>query len=145
MIASKAEYKQISILKDKNVPLSIHVFELRTPRGKAFSLLSVQTFEFKGVRIHRQAFPAFFAKGNFLFLCLDDLSHSYQETRKKVIGKQCDQDRTPHDVASDQGLHCLISGFSKKNELKRQNRPDIPKITNELIQHIRVKESTSIG
>ena len=34
--------------------------------------------------------------------------------------------------------------FPFKIEQKRQNRPDIPKMTNELIQHASVEESTSI-
>ena len=36
--------------------------------------------------------------------------HNYLETRKRVIGKQCSPDQTPHDVGSDQGLHCFLTG-----------------------------------
>ena len=36
----------------------------------------------------------------------------------------------PHNVASDQGLHCLLTWFSIKIEWKRQNRLDASKITN---------------
>ena len=50
--------------------------------------------------------------------------------------------QTPHYVASEQGLHCLLTGFSIKIEQKRQNRPDISKMTNGLVQHI--TESTSM-
>ena len=48
-----------------------------------------------------------------------------------------------HNVASDQGLHCLLTGFSMKNRIKTQNRPNTPKMTNGLVQHITVEESTS--
>ena len=44
---------------------------------------------------------------------------------------------TPHNVASDQDLHCLLTGFSIKN------RPDTPKMTNGLVQHKTVEESNS--
>ena len=50
----------------------------------------------------------------------------------------------PHGVASDQGLHCLLTGFSIKNRIKTKNRPDTPKMTNGLVQHITVEEFTSI-
>ena len=29
-----------------------------------------------------------------------------------------DHDQTPHHVASDHGLHCLLSGFSIKNRIE---------------------------
>ena len=54
-----------------------------------------------------------------------------------------DPDLASH-VASNQGLHCLLTGFSIKNRIKRQNRSDTPKMTNELVQHITVEESISI-
>ena len=38
---------------------------------------------------------------------------------------------------------CLLD-FPSKIEYTRQNKPDTPKMTNELIQHITVQESTSI-
>ena len=45
--------------------------------------------------------------------------------------------KTPHNVASDQGLHCLLTGFSNdqnnqndQNRIKWQNRPDTPEMTN---------------
>ena len=51
---------------------------------------------------------------------------------------------TPRHVASEQGLHCSLTGFSintgtKKNKID----PDIPKRTNGLVQHITVQDSTS--
>ena len=49
----------------------------------------------------------------------------------------------PHNVASDQGLHCLLTGFSIKNGIK-VTRPDMPKMTTGCIQHITVELSTSI-
>ena len=55
-----------------------------------------------------------------------------------------DPDQMPHNVASDQGLHCLLTGFSIKNEIKATNRPDTPKMKNRLVQHITVEKSTSI-
>ena len=53
------------------------------------------------------------------------LTQYYPETRKRVIGKQY-QDQMPHNVASDQGLHCLLTGFSIKNRIKRC-RPSVPR------------------
>ena len=35
------------------------------------------------------------------------LTHSYLETCIRVKGNSADPDQTPHNVASDQGLHCL--------------------------------------
>ena len=55
------------------------------------------------------------------------LTHSYLETRKMVIDKQCRPDQMPHNVASDQGLHCRLTGFSIKNRIKVTNRPNTPK------------------
>ena len=43
----------------------------------------------------------------------------------------------------DQALHCLLTGFSIKNRKKRQNKPDTPKMTNGLVQHIKVEDSTT--
>ena len=39
-------------------------------------------------------------------------------------------------MASDHGLHCLLIRFS--------HRPNTPKMTNGLVQHVTVEESTSI-
>ena len=50
----------------------------------------------------------------------------------------------PHNVASDQGLHCLQTRFSIKNRVKATNRHGTPKTTNGLVQHITVEESTCI-
>ena len=47
-------------------------------------------------------------------------------------------------MASDQGLQCLLTGLSIKNRLNHQNRPDTLEMTNGLVQHITVEESTSI-
>ena len=45
--------------------------------------------------------------------------HSYLETCKRVIGKQCRPiDQMLHYVASDQGLHYLQTGFSSKKRIK---------------------------
>ena len=44
------------------------------------------------------------------------LTHFYLETCRRVMGKQC---RPRSDVASDQGLHCLLTGFSIKNRIKK--------------------------
>ena len=46
------------------------------------------------------------------------LTYSYRETRKRVIGKQHRPRSDPHNVASDQGLHCLLAGISIKNRIK---------------------------
>ena len=45
-------------------------------------------------------------------------THSYLEIHKMVVGKSADLDQTPHNVVSDQGLHCLVTGFSIKNRIK---------------------------
>ena len=54
----------------------------------------------------------------------------------------------PHDVVSDLGLYCLLTVFSikntKKKKKKTQIRPDTPKMTNGLVQHITVEEFISI-
>ena len=47
-------------------------------------------------------------------------------------------------MASDQCLHCLLTGFPIKNRMLSQNRPDTPKMKNGLFQPIAVEESTSI-
>ena len=68
-------------------------------------------------------------------------------TWKPVKGSQAnsaDPDQMPHNVASDQGLQCLLTGFSIKNLIKVTNRPGNPRMTNGLIQQITVEESTSI-
>ena len=42
-------------------------------------------------------------------------------TWKPVMGSwtnSADPDQTPHNVASDQGLHCLPTGFSIKSRVK---------------------------
>ena len=65
-------------------------------------------------------------KGNSR-LCL---THCYVETCKSVIGNIADPDQTPDDVASDQGLNCLLTEFFISN------RSDTPKMTNGIIQHI---------
>ena len=49
-----------------------------------------------------------------------------------------------HNVVSDQGLQCLPKGFSIKNRTKGTKGPDTLKMTNGLIQHITVEESTCI-
>ena len=50
------------------------------------------------------------------------LTNSYLEIRKRVLGKQCRPDQTPHNVASDQGLHCLLTGFSIKNRIRGKKK-----------------------
>ena len=48
------------------------------------------------------------------------LTYSYLETQEKGNRQtvQIQPDQTPHNVASDQGLHCLLTGFSIKNRKK---------------------------
>ena len=38
---------------------------------------------------------------------INTLTHYSQETRKRVIGKQCRPDQMPQNMVSDQGLRCL--------------------------------------
>ena len=52
---------------------------------------------------------------------------------------RADPNQTPYNVASDQGLHSLLTGFSIKNNIKAKNRPDTPKMKNGLVQNIRVE------
>ena len=66
----------------------------------------------------------------FAVHCLDIINHikgggvsmsitlSYPETRKRVISNTADPDQTPHHVASDQRIQCLLTGFSIKNRIK---------------------------
>ena len=35
-----------------------------------------------------------------------------------ILANSADPNQTPHNVASDQGLHCLLTGFSIKNRIK---------------------------
>ena len=49
-----------------------------------------------------------------------------------------------YNVASDQDLQCLLTGFSIKDRIKVTNRPDTPNMTNGLVQHITEEESISI-
>ena len=62
------------------------------------------------------------------------LTHSYLETCKRAKGKRC---RPREDIV------CL-QYFPSKIELKRQNRPGNPKMTNGLVQSIKVEEFTSM-
>ena len=50
----------------------------------------------------------------------------------------------PHNVASDQGLQCMLTGFSIKDRTKATSRPSTSRMTNGLVQHIIVEESTII-
>ena len=51
----------------------------------------------------------------------------------------------PHDVASDQGLQCFLTGFFPlKIECHRQNRPNTSIMTTEHVLHITKEESNSI-
>ena len=38
--------------------------------------------------------------------------------RKRVLGISADPDQTPHKVASDEGLHCSLTGFIVKHRTK---------------------------
>ena len=72
------------------------------------------------------------------------LTHFTRKPVKGPLANSADPDQMPHNVASDQGLHCLLTGFSVENGIKAKNSPDTPKITNELVQNIMVEESTNI-
>ena len=54
----------------------------------------------------------------FFLILFSLVTHSYLETCKRVRRKSADTDQTPHNVASDQSLHCLLTGFSIKNRIK---------------------------
>ena len=53
-----------------------------------------------------------------------------------------DPDQMPQNVASDQDLHCLLTGISTQNRIKWKSTPDTPKIGNGLIRLIRLGKST---
>ena len=38
--------------------------------------------------------------------------------KRGTLANSADPDQMPHDVASDQGLHCLLTGFFIKNKIK---------------------------
>ena len=40
--------------------------------------------------------------------------------KRSTLANNADPDQMPHNVASDQGLHCLLTGFS----IKKQNKGD---------------------
>ena len=61
-----------------------------------------------------------------------------------VIGKQCRQDQTLHNVGSDQALHCLLKRFSIRYRIKVTDLSDTPKMINGLVQHAMVEESTGL-
>ena len=46
---------------------------------------------------------------------------------------------------SDQGLHCLFTGISIKNKMKKKSTPDTPKFGNGLVQLIRIGQLGSYG
>ena len=56
-----------------------------------------------------------------LCTCRGPLTHSYLETRKRVIANSADPDQTPQNVASDQGLQCLLIGFYINFRIKTTN------------------------
>ena len=45
------------------------------------------------------------------------LTHSYLDPVKESMANRADPDQMPHHVASDLGLHCLLTGFSIKNRI----------------------------
>ena len=53
---------------------------------------------------------------------LPDMSGGQTEFREDCIkglyANIADPDQMPHNVASDQGLHCLLTGFTIKNRIK---------------------------
>ena len=52
------------------------------------------------------------------------------------LANLADPDQMPYHVASDQGLHCLLTGLSIKNRIKAKSGHDTPKMTNGLVQHV---------
>ena len=60
------------------------------------------------------------------------------ETRERVIGIES------HYMTSDLALHCLLTGFSIKNRIKETKLIQHPSMTNGLVQHITVEESSII-
>ena len=58
------------------------------------------------------------------FACDSFLTHFTWKPLRGSKANSADPDQTPHDVASDQGLHCWLTGFSIKNVQKRQNRSE---------------------
>ena len=58
-----------------------------------------------------------FSHNHHLILLYIHLTHSYLEV-KGSKANSADPDQTSHNVASDQGLQCLETGFSIKNRMK---------------------------
>ena len=93
------------------------------------------------------------SKGTFVYLlqrlCLIRLllTHISLALLFGDIGKQCSQIRCrktrrlqmPQNAMSNQGLHCLLTGISIKNKIKWKSTPDTPKMTNGLVQYIRIE------
>ena len=53
-----------------------------------------------------------------------------------------DPDQMSQNAASDQGLHCLLTGMSIRNRLKMKSTPNTHKIGNGFVQLIRMDRST---
>ena len=53
-----------------------------------------------------------------------------------------DPDQMLQIAASDQGLHCLLTGIAKVNTIKEKTLIRHPKAINELIQMIRMDKPT---
>ena len=49
---------------------------------------------------------------------LHTFTHSSLEIRKRSKANSADPDQTPHNVASDLGLQCLLTGFSITNRIQ---------------------------
>ena len=73
-----------------------------------------------------------------------EIKLSSGDPKRDTLANSADPDQMPHNVASDQVLQCLLTGFSIKNRIKVIKRPDNP--TNDKWTHpiITVEESTRI-
>ena len=59
----------------------------------------------------------------------------------RTYANSADPERTPHNAESDQGLHCLLTKISIRNQINQVNmkkyKPDTAKIRNRLV-HLNV-------
>ena len=81
-------------------------------------------------------------KGYFCDFHIWLLTHISLASHFWDIGQQSDQEQTWQNAASDQGLHCLLTGISIRNRIKMTKYTRHPKIGSERVQLIRMKQST---
>ena len=56
----------------------------------------------------------------------------------RTCANSTDPVQTPKNAASDQDLHCLLTGISMQNTIQMNTSPRTPKIKNVLIKMVRI-------